>query len=109
VKKILALLIALLAIMAVAAPASATPAYSQKDRIFVRLVRADAPVFKYAPASSLIKLGHSICGALDTGTDESEAVYIGMEAGMSQHQSLVVVASALTVYCPWHSDDIRGK
>lgn len=108
-KKILALLIALLATVAVAAPATAAPAYTQKDRVFVRLVRMEAPMFRYAPARSLIRLGHSVCGALDTGADETEAVSIGMDSGLTWHQSLTVVSAALTVYCPWHSDDIRTK
>jgi hypothetical protein len=95
--------------LAISAPASAsTPSYTKKDYVFVKLVRAEAPYFKYSPMRLMIKSGHLTCELLDTGYDETDAVMDMMGTGFTQRQSLVFVTAAMTVYCPWHGEDIRS-
>jgi hypothetical protein len=95
--------------VAVSAPASAsTPSYTKKDYMFVKLVRAQAPYFKYSPMKLMVKSARLTCELLDTGYDETDAAFDMMDTGFTQKQAIVFVSSAMTVYCPWHGDDIRS-
>jgi hypothetical protein len=101
-KKIIAIVVIVLTTFAIAAPASAsTTAWSRNDYQYVALVRDEAPAFWSVPARQLISLARSICGALDTGEKASSTVRVGVSSGMTRHQALVIVSSAITYYCPW--------
>lgn len=112
-KKIIAVLAALVTLVttfALAAPAQATtPEWSRKDKAFVRLVRADAPYFKNTPVRYMIEAAHSTCDLLDTGYAETDSVQMMIDTGFTENQSLVFISAAMTVYCPWHGDDLRAK
>jgi hypothetical protein len=102
---------ALLAVLAsttmLAAPAQASsPAYSSKDYAFVRLVRSEAPSFKYVGAKLMIKSAKLTCDTLDSGLDESEAAWMMVDSGFTKRQAIVFISAAMVVYCPWHGDDI---
>jgi hypothetical protein len=110
-KKIIAAVVAIFAMLAVASPAQAsTVTWTEKDRAFVRIVRAEAPWFKYARVSDMVKSARLTCETLDTGYDETSAAWDMVDVGFTKKQAIVFVATAITVYCPRHGgDNIRSN
>jgi hypothetical protein len=112
VKKLLTVLVALLATFAVAAPASATaPTYTWKDKAFIKFIRSEEPVFYAIPVKTLIKLAKSTCAVLNAGEDEMTVAWMMVdEAGMSTGEASTFMGAAIASYCPRHGDDLlRGK
>lgn len=81
----------------VAAPAQA---YTNKDRAYVRTVRADSAELRLVPARLLIKLARSSCAAMREGMDPVDLVYLAIDSGMTADSGIAVTAGAAAFYCP---------
>ena len=96
------------AVCLAAAPAAATAAdYSQKDRLFVSIVRKLSPAFTQVPAKTLIRNAHLNCRYLRSGaTGINDLVYSTMDSGLTQDQATSLVYASVQVYCPDHKSNI---
>ena len=86
--------------LTLAAPATAAPSLTSKDRAYVRLVKSEAPELRPVPGRMLVRLAHLNCAAMRQEADPIDLVHEAVDAGFSIDTGIVVVASAAAFYCP---------
>jgi hypothetical protein len=81
----------------VAAPAQASP---KNDRLYVKVLKAEAPILSSVKAVTLIKSGKLTCKYLRSGASLFDAVEVAEEAGLDNDTTLSMVAAAVVFFCP---------
>ena len=106
-KRTIVLVTALVLVMTgfMASTAAAAPAWTQKDRTFVRLVRQYDSWFQASSARALVAAGHEVCDNLNDGIKESDQIGMLIGVGLTKHRAIVLTSAAITVYCPQHGGD----
>lgn len=109
-KRILAsaFLMGLALVLLVPAPAAsaATPSWTDKDRLYVKMVRQQAPAFKYISAKDLIGSAKLSCEVMrENGSSPLELVEVAIDSGLTQRQAIALIAGAVVFYCPEQDED----
>lgn len=105
-KKIVSI-VASLALAGGAAIATAAPAQAltNNDRLFAKLVRAEAYEFKAVPVGAMVKTAKTTCKFLRSGFTVIDAVSIMEDNGISEDAAIAFVAGAVVFYCPEQKDN----
>lgn len=104
-KKIIAIVSALIigGSVFVAAPAQASPS---NDRMYVRILKSEAPELYGISSKKLIKSGELTCKYLRSGSTIIEAIEVMEDAGLDQDTALALVAASVVFFCPEQEDYI---
>lgn len=57
-----------------------------------------------ASRETSIEVAYTICDALDEGYDKAVLAMLAVDAGFSDREAAALIAAAVVVYCPEHSD-----
>jgi hypothetical protein len=101
-KRLLAAVIAA-AFVVVAAPTA--HASASDDRLFVKLLRKEAPAFRAIAPRELVAVAKETCAVMDMGFTILDVVEIGTDSGFTEKQAIALVASSIVFYCPRHKNN----
>jgi hypothetical protein len=106
-KKSLIAIVASIALMfAFIAPAQASaPTGLRDDKLFVKLVTAEAPTLKGIPRKTMVKTAKQVCKYLRAGFTILDAVYLMEDNDFTENESMSFVAGAVVFYCPEQEDN----
>jgi hypothetical protein len=88
---------AIVGTLLLAPPASAGV---QDDKLFYKLVTAEAPALKQVTRKQLVKTAKETCKFLRAGFGIMDAVDLAEDAGLTQNEATAMVAGAVVFYCP---------
>jgi hypothetical protein len=103
-KRLMASVVAAVALLgAFAAPVQASAA---DDRLFAKLVRAEAPAFKAVKQKQMVKAAKATCAFIRSGWTVTDAVEVMDDTGFTWNESVAFVAGAVVFYCPEQEDNL---
>lgn len=99
-KKRIAAIVAATAIAFVGVGAAPAQAAVNNDRLFVKLVVAEAPELKGISLKTMVKTAKSTCKYLRAGFGALDAVDLMQSNGFSENAATAFVAGSVVFYCP---------
>lgn len=75
------------------------------DKLFVKIISEEAPIFKGIPRKTMVKTAKTTCKFLRSGFTIFEVVESMEDSGFTENQSMTFVAGAIVFYCPDQEDN----
>jgi hypothetical protein len=75
------------------------------DKLFVKIISEEAPIFKGVSRKTMVKTAKTTCRFLRSGFTIFEVVESMEDSGFTQNQSMTFVAGAIVFYCPDQEDN----
>lgn len=89
------------------APAPEVPSTSDDD-MYLGLLYSSSSWFNGIDEDTLIELGHSLCGALDSGATLEQIAIAAMDSGVPTERAAELTAASILVYCPWNESIVSS-
>ena len=70
------------------------------DRLFVKIISSEEPIFKGIPRKTMVKTAKTTCKFLRSGFTIVESVELMASSGFTEDQAMTFVAGAIVFYCP---------
>lgn len=105
-KKIIAIVTALMIGGSALVAAPAAQALTKNEIKYVKLLKSEAPELYVVSNKKLVKSGKLTCRYLRSGATVVDAIEVMENAGLDEDTSIAIVAAAVVFFCPEQEDYI---